>query len=366
MQPDKLTVGKTIVSSHFSEPVRIETVSQTSSTIWQLGVVGLQTDKFRKVTFSANENCPGDFKTKAREILKPLPGGSSKNVEELRKAMLTFIGDFADALDWIARIAQTGVCFGITKGNVEQADALESPLSNESTNVWFTDPPYYNAIGYSESSDFFFVRLKSVYAEANFINNPFEPNSQITPKMREAIHDDTFNDVYGLDKTPSFYEKTMMKAFHEGRRITNEYSIASIVFAHKTTEEWESLLTGIMSVGWTITGSWPIQTEMDNKVSGNQSGDKKAMLLASVHLICRPRPSDAPIGDWSSVYRDLPKRVSSWMGRLQSEPIRGADLVFACIGPVLEIYSRYTEVVDGNKRREAVTRCNFACGAEVI
>src|SRR6266536_1714373 len=38
------------------------------------------------------------------------------------------------------------------------------------------------------------------------------------------------------------------------------------------------------------------------------------------------------------------------MERLQSEHIRGADLVFACIGPALEIYSRYSKVVDAEDR----------------
>ena len=70
----------------------------------------------------------------------------------------------------------------------------------------------------------------------------------------------------------------------------------------------------------------------------------------SVHLVGRPRPDDAPIGDWGEVHRELPRRVAEWIERLQSEHIRGADLVFACIGPALEIYSRYSEVVDAEDR----------------
>jgi hypothetical protein len=67
-------------------------------------------------------------------------------------------------------------------------------------------------------------------------------------------------------------------------------------------------------------------------------------LATSVHLVCRPRLEDAPIGDWGDVLRELPKRVGDWMERLQGESVRGADLVFACIGPALEIFSRYTKV----------------------
>ena len=69
-----------------------------------------------------------------------------------------------------------------------------------------------------------------------------------------------------------------------------------------------------------------------------------AALATSVHLISRPRPDDAPVGDWADVLRELPARVGDWMERLQGEGVRGADLVFACIGPALEIFSRYTKV----------------------
>ena len=95
-----------------------------------------------------------------------------------------------------------------------------------------------------------------------------------------------------------------------------------------------------------ITGSWPISTEMGSRLRARES----AALATSVHLVCRPRPEDAPIGDWADVLRELPRRVGDWMERLQGEKIRGADLVFACIGPALEIYSRYSKVVDPQER----------------
>jgi len=259
-------------------------------------------------------------------------------------------GNFGGALDWVSWVAENGIYFKGNKGSVEQVDAAESPLPDQSTIIWFTDPPYYNAIGYAESSDFFYVWLKRASSDNTFITNTFEPDSPVTPKKREAIQDDTFEVVYGSRKDSSFFEAKMFTAFNEGRRITRDDGIASVVFAHKTTQGWESLLASILHAGWTVTGSWPIQTEMENKVSGSQAGEKKAMLLASVHLVCRPRPKDAPVGDWSSVIKELPARVGTWMERLQGEGVRGADLVFACIGPALEIYSRYSKVVDAEDR----------------
>ena len=117
------------------------------------------------------------------------------------------------------------------------------------------------------------------------------------------------------------------------------------MFAHKTTEGWEALLSGMIRGGWTITASWPIATEMGSRLRARDS----AALATSIHLVCRRRPEDAPVGDWADVLRELPIRVGNWMERLQGEGIRGADLVFACIGPALEIFSRYSavETADG-------------------
>src|SRR2546425_2671551 len=78
-------------------------------------------------------------------------------------------------------------------------------------------------------------------------------------------------------------------------------------------------------------------------------GRASAALATRMQLICRPRP-DNQTGDWATVRRELPKRVAEWMDRLEEEGVRGADLVFACIGPALEIYSRYSKVVDAEER----------------
>ena len=65
-------------------------------------------------------------------------------------------------------------------------------------------------------------------------------------------------------------------------------------------------------------------------------------------------PEDAPVGDWADVLRELPERVGDWMQRLEGEGVRGADLIFACIGPALEIYSRYSRVETAEGRQVAL------------
>lgn len=132
----------------------------------------------------------------------------------------------------------------------------------------------------------------------------------------------------------------MARTFEQGRRILNHDGLGCVLFAHKTTEGWEALLAGLIRGGWVITASWPVATEMGTRLRARES----AALATSVHLVCRPRPEAAPMGDWGDVLREVPRRVRDWMERLQGEGVRGADLVFACIGPSLEIFSRYSRV----------------------
>ena len=229
-------------------------------------------------------------------------------------------------------------------GHAQLAEATEHPLSDASATVWFTDPPYYDAVPYSDLSDFFFVWLKRVLHSSPQLHNPLDERDALTPKTREAVQDET-KTCEGRTKDRAFFEDIMGQAFAEGRRILQETGVGSVVFAHKTTDGWEALLAGLIEGGWTITASWPIATEMGTRLRARDS----AALATSVHLICRPRLEEAPIGEWADVLRELPKRVSDWMRRLQGEGVRGADLVFACVGPALEIYSRYraVETVDG-------------------
>ena len=225
-------------------------------------------------------------------------------------------------------------------GQVEQADATDHPLPDEAASVWFTDPPYYDAVPYADLSDFFLVWLKRTLSTNFSLANSLSNDSMLSPKTEEIVQCEKVRDATGMPKDKEFYENAISEAFAEGRRVLNSNGVGSIVFAHKTTEGWEALLSGVINGGWILTGSWPVATEMGTRVNARDT----ASLATSVHLVCRPRPEDAPVGDWADVLRELPKRVGDWMERLQGEGIRGADLVFACVGPALEIFSRCSRV----------------------
>jgi adenine-specific DNA methylase len=257
-------------------------------------------------------------------------------------------GNYKGAVEWGAKVAELWP--GSALGQVHMADAAEHPLPDETAAVWFTDPPYYDSVPYADLADFFLVWLRRTLPEHPLLQDPFDHRSVLSPKIREAVRDEQAHLDGRPKKTTEWYEDTMHRAFAEGRRVLREDGVGSVVFAHKTTEGWEALLSGMIRGGWTITGSWPIATEMGARLRARES----AALATSVHLICRPRPGDAPVGDWADVLRELPNRVGDWMERLQSEGVRGADLVFACIGPALEIFSRFTKVETAADREVAL------------
>jgi len=253
--------------------------------------------------------------------------------------MAAYAGGLDDALeDTMDAIAGVGLAGGRV-GQVQLADAAKHPLPDDSASVWFTDPPYYDAVPYSYLSDFFYVWLRRTIGSTF----PQVFSNDLSPKENELV-------AYVTEGSPvtayKVFEERMARAFSEGRRVLQQNGVGSVVFAHKTTEGWEALLSGMHQAGWTITSSWPVATERGARLRARDS----AALATSVHLMCRPRPADAPVGDWADVFRELPQRVRTWMERLQSEGVRGADLVFACIGPALEIYTRHAKVVDANDR----------------
>ncbi len=223
-------------------------------------------------------------------------------------------------------------------GQALVADAAAIPFPDSAASLYFTDPPYYDAVPYADLSDFFFVWLKRTLPGHPLMKDPFDPNNPLTPKAQEIVQDE-LKTLQGHPKDRRFFETMMGKAFEEGRRILKDEGIGCVVFAHKTTEGWEALLSGIIRGRWVITASWPIATEMGSRLRARES----AALATSVHLVCRPRTEDRT-GDWGDILRELPKRVRDWMEHLQAEGIRGADLVFACIGPALELFSRYAKV----------------------
>lgn len=228
------------------------------------------------------------------------------------------------------------------EGIVEHTDACKHPLPDDSVTAVITDPPYYNAVPYADLSDFFYVWLWPHLR--NILPSIFKEST--VPKDSELCEMRGWDSVRYPHKDAVFYESGMFRALAEARRVCLPGGIAVIVFAHKTTTGWETLLGALVDAGWVVTGSWSIDTER----IGRLRSMKSAALGSSVHLVCRPRENPDGslridnIGDWRDVIAELPKRIHDWMPRLAEEGVVGADAIFACLGPALEIYSRYSSV----------------------
>jgi len=250
-------------------------------------------------------------------------------------------GDWDTALNWVALVLERESSSFKSIGHAESASATEYPLPDDSAAVFFTDPPYYDAVPYADLSDFFYVWLKRSLAKVH----PHLFGDELTPKKLEVVQLAERNPIYAF-KTKENFEDLMCKSLVEGRRVTQPPGLGVVVFAHKTTNAWEVMLQAVIDAGWIIVASWPIDTEMENRLRAMNS----ATLTSSVHLVCRPRENPDgsvradEIGDWRDVLQELPRRIHEWMPRLAEEGVVGADAIFACLGPALEVYSRYSRV----------------------
>ena len=250
-------------------------------------------------------------------------------------------GNFEGAIDWVARVIDANVMTESLTGQVEQASATRLPLADDMAAAVITDPPYYDAVPYAYLSDFFHVWFRRTLGNVH----PHLLRDSSVPKDEEIVVDRPHK-LSQSTKDISFYERELARAFAESRRVVRPDGVGCIVFASKSTASWEAILKAIIDAGWIVTGSWPIDTERESRVAAIG----QARLGSSVHIVVRPRetPSGAldegEAGDWRTILEQLPKRIREWMLKLDAEGVVGADAIFACLGPALEIYSRYSRV----------------------
>ena len=259
--------------------------------------------------------------------------------------MLQASGSWRAEVDWIVEMVEYAAMSIRHPGHCEQASATAHPLPNDSAAAVVTDPPYYDAVPYAYLSDFFYVWLRRTLMSVH----PYILKDASSPKAEEIVVDRPHK-LSQSHKDISFYERELARAFSESRRIVHPYGISCIVFASKITASWEAILKAVIDSGWIVTGSWPIDTEMETRLAAMG----QARLGSSVHLVCRPRENldgtlrNDAIGDWGDVLQELPGRIHDWMPRLATEGVVGADAIFACLGPALEIFSRYSKVEKAN------------------
>ena len=121
-----------------------------------------------------------------------------------------------------------------------------------------TDPPYYDAVPYSDLSDFFYVWLKRTVG-------PLYPglfDTPLAPRGPEIIQDSSLLRRAAVRtgssiKDRDFFEREMAKAFREMHRVLKPEGTCAVVFAHKTTTAWETLIGALLDAGFAVSASWP-------------------------------------------------------------------------------------------------------------
>jgi DNA modification methylase len=253
-------------------------------------------------------------------------------------------GSYIGQLEWIAEYlehAMNGIELR-AKSNVVR-DSATASLS-EKVDIIVTDPPYYDAIIYSDIMDFFYIWLRrTLYGFSPEIDKVF--CESLTPKWDHEHNDGELIDDpgrHGWDfaKSQAVYEDGMFRAFQACYQSLTPDGRLVIVFAHKQPDAWETLVSAIIRAGFVVDASWPIQTEMGNRTRALSS----AALSSSVWLVCKKRPENARPGWDNRVLEEMQEKITQKLRDFWDAGIRGPDFVWSATGPALEAYSKHPVV----------------------
>jgi len=232
----------------------------------------------------------------------------------------------------------------LRQGNVSQLNA--SSRSYDGVLIC-TDPPYYDNINYSDLSDFFYIWLRRSLG-ATF---PALFSTLLTPKSEELIANPYRQG--GRDEAVRFFEEGFKRVFSRIRcGVPGDFPMI-LFYAFKQAESdengeastgWETLLEGLIQSGWVITATWPIRTELGNRMLGHN----KNTLASSVVLACRPRPEHSQVIDRRGLINALKAELPGALRLLQQGGIAPVDMAQAAIGPGMAVFSRYAKVTEPN------------------
>ena len=282
-------------------------------------------------------------------------------------------GNYTACLEWVCRATEhtSAAAAGRPEPRAIRGSSTSQTVPPGTVDVVLTDPPYYDAIPYSDTMDFFYVWLRrTTRGLAPDVDAAF--SGELAPKWDEAAGDGELIDDdsrFGGDreKSRAAYENGMLRAFQQCYRVLRPEGRLVVVFAQKNPTAWEAIVSAMLRAGFVVTASWPIQTEMANRTRALTG----AALSSSVWLVCRKRPATARPGWDGQVLEEM--KANLWgkrdeSGRWLQRPtlrdfwdagIRGPDFVWAATGPALEAYSRYPAVKKADSPSQVMTVGEF-------
>ncbi|MBQ8113743.1 MAG: DUF1156 domain-containing protein [Kiritimatiellae bacterium] len=241
-------------------------------------------------------------------------------------------------------------------GRALQADAQHQTISQNK--LISTDPPYYDNISYADLADFFYVwmrrSLKDIY--------PDLLSTMATPKDEELVA--TPYKHGGREKAEAFFLDGMTTVMANLANSSNGAFPVTIYYAFKQSDTndggtrnagWETFLEAVMRAGFAITGTWPMRTELANRMIGKDAN----ALASSVVLVCRKRAEDATEITRRQFLRELMEKMPGALEDMQggdenTAPVAPVDMAQAIIGPGMEIYSKYKAVLNADGSRMSV------------
>jgi adenine-specific DNA methylase len=252
-------------------------------------------------------------------------------------------GNFEGGVGWIAKVIDFSLpanCNGLASGE----NASDQSIS--SNKIISTDPPYYDNIGYADLSDFFYVWLRRSL-------RPIFPDLFSTlavPKAEELVA--TPYRHGSKQKAETFFLDGMTQAM---RRLADQAHPAfpvTIYYAFKQSEStsdsgttntgWDTFLGAVIHAGFSISGTWPMRTELGNRMIGSGTN----ALASSIVLVCRQRPTSASTATRREFITALKSELPAALAHLQRGNIAPVDLAQAAIGPGMSVYTRYAQVLD--------------------
>jgi adenine-specific DNA methylase len=243
-------------------------------------------------------------------------------------------------------LAVVEFCSGVRQSvlGIQQSSATELLPENNSFDAILTDPPYYDNVPYSALSDFFYVWLKRAVGDLFlelFSTPTTSRHKEIIaelPLVRGMRKDKVSKSLLSVKSSEDF-ESLLDESFSEMHRVLKPGGIAIIVYAHKTTTGWETMLNGLVSAGFVVTGSWPIHTEKSYRLRARAS----AALASSIYMVCRKQERES-LGFWNELQPRVQVRVERKLAQFWDEGIAGGDFFISAIGPGMEEFSRYQRV----------------------
>ena len=267
-------------------------------------------------------------------------------------------GGFLQSIDWVFKVCEhlQESVDSSRSGESICASAITCPT--DSVDLILTDPPYYDAIPYSDLMDFFYIWLRrSTHALCPEIDAVFR--KPLGPKWDHDSEDGELIDDasrFGGDKELSKqnYEDGMARAFRSCHAALRPDGRLVVVFANKQPDAWETLVAALIRAGFVVDGSWPIQTEMGTRTRAMAS----AALSSSVWIVCKKRPM-APPGWDNIVLNEMRENITQQLRDFWDAGIRGPDFVWAATGPALEAFSKHPVVKKANDPNQFMTVSEF-------